>query len=202
MDREFYRLDRGWEASVAPIAVSFLEADKLPDETSRLHLTNINVMRHYLEDMMMKLPQQQVMNKRGQFVLPEDELKYWEEHLREYYVASQIPTMSTMDINVWESQWWIERVDQVVDSGAMTSGRMYETFLKSQLTIGRVPACAALLMHSCERNGGRRYALSDAEFAKLAIIRLAAGEGVKQPLISPSGTPRHRQSPKRPKQKK
>ncbi|MCP4474692.1 MAG: hypothetical protein GY821_09050, partial [Gammaproteobacteria bacterium] len=103
LDKEFYRLDRGWEASVAPIAVSFLEADKLPDETSRLHLTNIKVMRHYLEDMMMKLPQQQVMNKRGQFVLPEDELKYWEEHLREYYVASQIPTMSTMDINVWES---------------------------------------------------------------------------------------------------
>ncbi|MCP4492003.1 MAG: hypothetical protein GY820_32565, partial [Gammaproteobacteria bacterium] len=202
LDKEFYRSDKVWESTVTPSAESFVEPSKLPDETSKMHLTNICMLRYYLEKAMMRLPGMQVRNKRGHFVVPEEELDYWEQFLREYYVPPAVPLTSTEDISLWESQWWLTVVDKVVNTGVTTSGRLYESFLNSQRLIGRVPACAALLLHECDDSGGRRYMLSDVEMIKIQTVRKAIGQQTKQPLESPSGTLRRRQSPKTKKLKK
>ncbi len=61
-------------------------------------------------------------------------------------------------------------MDKVVNTGVTTSGRLYESFLNSQRLIGRVPACAALLLHKCDVSGGRRYLLSDTEMIKIHLV--------------------------------
>ncbi|MCP4486762.1 MAG: hypothetical protein GY820_05495, partial [Gammaproteobacteria bacterium] len=181
LDKEFYRRDKVWESDLAPTAESFVEPSKLPDEMSKMHLSNICMLRYYLEKAMMRLPGMQVRNSRGHFVVPEEELDYWEKFLREYYVPPTLPSASTEDTSLWESQWWIKVVDLVVETGVTTSGRLYESFLNSQRLIGRVPACAALLLHQCDAAGGGRYLWSDAEMIKIQVVQKAMGKQTKQP---------------------
>ncbi|MCP4474239.1 MAG: hypothetical protein GY821_06675, partial [Gammaproteobacteria bacterium] len=64
--------------------------------------------------------------------------------------------------------------------------------------IGRVPACAALLMHSCQEGKGDRYQLTQEEMAKVMLVKAAAGHQPKQDLVSPaSGTVKTRKKSKK-----
>ncbi|MCP4492349.1 MAG: hypothetical protein GY820_34330, partial [Gammaproteobacteria bacterium] len=130
-------------------------------------------------------------------MLPEDELEVWEDSNREIYTPPRVEGMDPKDVSLYESQWWVERKDRAVDEGTKTTRQFYNTFQKSIYLIGRVPACAALLMHRCQEGKGDRYQLTQEEMAKVMLVKAAAGHQPKQDLASPaSGTVKTRKKSK------
>ncbi|MCP4494471.1 MAG: hypothetical protein GY820_45310, partial [Gammaproteobacteria bacterium] len=126
--KKFYREDMDWEQSVKPTAVSFLVPQNMPDALSEFYMVNLMMMQSHLEDVMMQLPGQRVANKRGELVLPEDELDMWEDGNREIYSPPRVEGMDPKDVSLYESQWWAERKDRAVDEGTKTTRQFYNTF--------------------------------------------------------------------------